>query len=51
MREYLYEVRLMADENYKREYTRASSNEEAVKDVEDRLNANEYKVISVERMG
>lgn len=51
MREALYEVRLMAGENYKREFTRADSNEQAIREVEDRLQAKEYKIISVERMG
>ena len=51
MRGTLYEVRLMADENYKREFTRANSTNEAIKEVEDRLQAKEYKIISVERMG
>ena len=51
MKNTLYEVRLMADENYKREFTRADSNEQAIQEVEDRLQAKEYKIISVERMG
>lgn len=51
MRETLYEVRLIADKNYRREFTRADNPRTAVKEVENRLQAKEYKIISVERMG
>lgn len=51
MRESLYEVRYMADENYKRAFVRAQSNEDAVRQVKERSEAEEHKIISVWRLG
>lgn len=51
MRDALYEVRLITDKDYRREFARANNPRQAVQEVKDRLQAKEYKIISVERMG
>lgn len=48
---FLYQVRLMQDENYKVEYARALTKTKAVEEVENRLLPKKCKIISVERLG